>query len=143
MTPEALAQLHRAAFAPERGWSADEFQTLCAAPHVQLFTHRNGFALTRSVAGETELLTLAVAPDHRRRGIADALLKSWLDSVQAELAFLEVAADNEGARALYTKHGFVQTAQRKAYYKRPGAANVDALLMQCELTHRKGAESPV
>lgn len=142
MTPSVLAQLHQVAFAPERGWAPDEFKTLCGSPHVSLFARQNGFALARTVAGETELLTLAVDPRYRRRGIADALLKTWLQSAQAEMAFLEVAADNEGARALYAKHGFVISGRRKGYYKRPGATNVDALLMQSELTNGQRVESP-
>jgi ribosomal-protein-alanine N-acetyltransferase len=130
MTPEDLARLHRAAFAPERGWNAAEFETLCASPGVQLYLRPGGFALVRTVADEAELLTLAVDPAERRKGVADALMRDWLDATPARQAFLEVAEDNAAAQALYAKHGFSVSARRKAYYTRLEAAAVDALLMQ-------------
>lgn len=142
MTPETLAHVHQAAFASERGWQADEFETLCASPYVRLFTREHGFALVRTLANETELLTLAVDPAWQRRGIANALVSEWIQSVQATVAFLEVAQDNTGARTLYAKHGFGVTGRRKGYYKRPGAADVDALLMQSALTLGQRDKSP-
>jgi ribosomal-protein-alanine N-acetyltransferase len=133
MTPEAMARLHSAAFAPERGWSAREFEALCASSHVRTYTGAHGFALLRVVADEAELLALAVAPDQRRRGIGDALMRRWIRDCGARRAFLEVAEDNIAARALYARHGFTVAGRRKAYYSRPGAPSVDALLMQATL----------
>ena len=141
MTPPEMAALHAAAFAPARGWSAAEFSTLCAAPHVKLFSSAHGFALVRTVAEEAELLTLAVRPSHHRQGIADALMIAWMQGAQAETAFLEVAADNQSAQALYAKHGFAEVGRRKAYYARPDSSPVDAVLMQGALTCRKSGES--
>ncbi len=136
MTPGEMARIHAAAFAPQRGWNADEFTALLAQPHSSAFTAQGGFALTRTVAGETELLTLAVAPDHQRRGVANSLITEWTQSTStsAETAFLEVAADNTGAIALYNKHGFIQSGLRKAYYARADGAAADALLMTRALT---------
>ena len=141
MTPDALAGLHAAAFAPERGWQASEFADLCASPHVRLYTAPHGFALVRVVADEAELLTLAVAPDHRRLGIADGLMRQWMRDCTATQAFLEVAEDNAAARALYARHGFFETGRRRGYYARPGGDRTDALLMQAALIPRGGAES--
>jgi ribosomal-protein-alanine N-acetyltransferase len=141
VTPNDLAALHARAFAPERGWTADEFEDLIASPHVRLLTRPGGMLLVRTVAGEAEILTLAVAPDHRRRGIADALLRDWLSTTDAEEAFLEVAADNAAAQHLYQKHGFARAGLRKGYYARPHGGPVDAVLMKAALTHRNSAKS--
>jgi len=131
VTPEQLAQIHSAAFTLERGWTAAEFTDLIASAYVNLFTADGGFALTRTVAGESELLTLAVHPDHQRRGIALGLLSDWIAAIQphVETAFLEVAADNHRALALYQSAAFTRSGQRKAYYARNGAPAVDAVLM--------------
>jgi ribosomal-protein-alanine N-acetyltransferase len=134
MTPDALADLHRAAFRHDRPWSADEFRALLASPHCHLAPAPHGFALWRAVAGEAELLTIATHPDHQCRGIATALMRQWMHSAtaQADTAFLEVAADNDPAITLYARHGFVTVARRPAYYARP-ATRVDALVMRAPL----------
>ncbi|WP_187432099.1 [Ribosomal protein S18]-alanine N-acetyltransferase [Roseobacter fucihabitans] len=129
MTPQALADLHRRAFMSERAWSAQEFSDLLSNKYVSFIDEPGGFALIRSVAGEDELLTLAVDPACRRQGIADRLMSHWLAKPTGNIAFLEVAADNTPARRLYEKHGFAETGRRKAYYARDGRPAVDALLM--------------
>jgi ribosomal-protein-alanine N-acetyltransferase len=131
--PEALARLHARAFAPlGRGWSAAEFAYLVDAPHCCLCRAPYGFALSRVIAGEAELLTLATDPDHRRQGIATRLLAEVELAVARKGAarhFLEVAADNPGALALYTAAGYQTVGRRAGYYARPGGTPVDALVM--------------
>lgn len=136
MTPERMADLHRAAFQSERPWSATEFHDLLASKFARSFHDANGFALTRTVAGESELLTLAVDPVFQRQGIGRLLTMAWLDSIadNAQSAFLEVAADNVAARALYTSFGFAEVAKRSAYYARKNAAAADAIVMRRDLT---------
>ncbi|MGB3245795.1 MAG: N-acetyltransferase [Sulfitobacter sp.] len=131
-----MSALHNAAFIVDRGWSSQEFGDLLDSPHVQSFTYPHGFALTRTIAQESELLTLAVDPAHQRQGIAKALLMQWLSAISqmADTAFLEVAADNHAARALYAQVGFEQIAQRRAYYLRKAAPAVDALILRRDLT---------
>ena len=131
-----MAQIHGAAFTRDRGWSVAEFADFLSHPYVEVFTAEGGFALTRTLAGESELLTIAVAPDRQQRGIAKALLARWLHAVTpiAETAFLEVAADNSTAIALYERAGFSPTGMRKAYYRRTDGPPVDALLMSQALT---------
>ena len=134
MTPDALAELHSAAFSKDRAWSADEFRTLIDSPYCHLSTAPKGFALWRAVAGEAELLTIATHPDHQRQGIATKLMYQWMRSAQdhAGTAFLEVAADNAGAIALYGDFGFETIARRPDYYARTNTP-VDALVMQAPL----------
>ncbi|MFL4468566.1 GNAT family N-acetyltransferase [Tateyamaria armeniaca] len=134
MTPEALAALHRAAFATERAWSADEFRSLIDSPHCHLTSDTHGFALWRAVADEAELLTIATHPDHQRQGVARSLMQQWMRAAArtASTAFLEVAADNAAAIALYGQFGFDVMARRVGYYKRADHA-ADALIMRASL----------
>lgn len=135
MTPVELAQLHAAANDRDRPWTAREFSDLLTGPGVRLWTAGGGFALTRTVAGESELLTIAVAPQMRRRGIARRLVHDWLEASgdQSTCAFLEVAADNVAARHLYDSIGFTMVGTRPRYYARRDAAAADALVMRLEL----------
>jgi len=81
-----------------------------------------GYVLARSVADTAEILNVAVAPGHRRLGIARALLRQALDRLQAKgvaEAFLEVRQSNLAARSLYRDLGFRVAGMRTAYYRRP------------------------
>jgi len=136
--PDTLARLHARAFAPTgRGWSAAEFAYLVDAPHCCLCHEAHGFALSRVIAGEAELLTLATDPGHRREGIAARVLagvEAKAVQMGAERQFLEVAEDNTGARALYSAAGYAEISRRAGYYARPGGTPVDALVLSKELT---------
>lgn len=129
----ALAALHAECFRNPRPWSASELADLVDSQGTQLLTEPGGFLVGRAVAGEAEVLTLAVAPARRRHGIAGRLLRAFLTSALgegAETVFLEVAADNAAALALYRKHGFAEAGRRRGYYRdQPGAA-VDALVLR-------------
>jgi ribosomal-protein-alanine N-acetyltransferase len=132
MSPEALATLHAAAFPEGGAWSTADFAALLAAPGAILLTAPGGFLLGRSVAGEAELLMLAVAPDRRRRGIATALLERFAATCMvagAERAFLEVAEDNAAARALYAAVGFRPVGRRAGYYLRADGTRADAVIL--------------
>ena len=131
MTPEALATLHASAFTDQRPWTASEFASLLASPHTLLVTDPMGFVLGRVLASEAEILTLAVDPATRRQGRARRLLDAFLlrSAHQAETAFLDVAADNAPARALYKAAGFAETGRRKGYFARKAGPAVDAILM--------------
>ncbi len=137
MTPQDMARIHAAAFVQDRAWTAQEIADLLASPSVTHLAEPQGFALTRLFAGEAELLTLAVDPAAQRQGIGRRLLQRWMDGLeaQADTAFLEVAADNTAAIALYTSAGFRQTATRRGYYQRKDAPSVDALILSRQFTH--------
>lgn len=88
-----------------------------------------GYANFLHVLDEGDIGNVAVAPEHRRQGIADALLDALCARAAAlDLAFLtlEVRASNAPAIALYRKHGFQTVGQRRNYYQKP---DEDALLM--------------
>lgn len=130
--PADLAALHALCFTRPRPWSADEFAALLAGPGAFLAGDATAFALGRAVAGEAELLTLAVHPDARRRGRGRACLAAFEAAARARgatRAFLEVAADNAPARALYAAAGYAEAGRRRGYYAGPGGAAVDALIL--------------
>ena len=78
-----------------------------------------GFLVSRTlVAGESEILNLAVAVGCRRQGIAKALVEALLSDVSGAI-FLEVRASNEAARAFYKSLGFEEVAIRAGYYEKP------------------------
>ena len=86
----------------------------------------HGFLTYLSAAGETEVTNLAVDPEHRRRGVATALLKGLRRTLTGDI-FLEVRATNEAAQALYQHCGFVAVGIRKGYYNNP---RDDAVIMK-------------
>ncbi len=133
-----LAGLHETAF--DEPWSAADIASLLRSPGVFALNgvvdgEDAGFILCRVAADEAEVLTLAVAPEMRRRGVAGALLdQATVVAVAAgaKAMFLEVADDNPGAEALYRGRGFRQVGRRPGYFSRPGGA-VAALIMRRDL----------
>lgn len=137
MTPEALAETHQAAFDDDRPWQAGEFALLLGQKGVILAGDTDSYVLARVTADEAEILTLATHPSCRREGRAQKALAQCMIAAReagATRLFLEVAADNAPARALYTAAGFVEAGRRKGYYVRKGATAIDAIIMQRDLT---------
>ena len=134
MTPAALAALHARSFVTPRPWTEAEIARLLADPLVFLLVEGDaGFLMGRAVAGEAELLTLAVAPEARRRGLGRKLVSRFLYQARlrgAESAFLEVAEENAAARALYARTGFSEVGRRRGYYRDPKGRAVDAVVLR-------------
>lgn len=128
-----LAALHARSFPAEERWTASAFAGLLALPGCGgLLDPTGGFVLGRVAADEAEILTLAVLPERRRRGLGRALLAGWqAEAVRrgASRLFLEVAADNVAAQALYAACQFTEVGRRRRYY--PGGG--DALVLACVL----------
>jgi ribosomal-protein-alanine N-acetyltransferase len=133
--PVVLAEIHDQAF--DDPWSAPAFAALLASPGVSAFGtgDGSGFILCRVVAEEAEILTLAVTPPLRRGGVAKALVEAGAQAAfdrGARSMFLEVAADNTPAIALYDGAGFTPVGRRVGYYRRPDGA-IDALVLRRDL----------
>ncbi len=136
VTPAALAATHAAAFLQERPWSESEFASLLSGRGTILTGDAAAFAVGRVVLDEVEILTVATHPDHRRAGLARDRVVALLDmarSMGAAAAFLEVAADNDAACALYRDLGFHETGRRRSYYARE-TGKIDAITMSLRLT---------
>lgn len=132
MTPAEMAALHARSFTTPRPWSEAEITDLLASPLVFALSRPGAFLLGRVVAGEAELLTIAVHPDQRRAGLGGALVGAFPTEAAArggESAFLEVAEGNIAARALYAACGFAPAGRRRGYYHRPDGASEDALIL--------------
>ena len=116
----ALAGLHASAFPPAEAWGADAMALMLEMPGAfGLWQPGGGLVLARVVAGEAEILTLAVTPARRRQGLGAALLAGAMQAAALRGAtgmFLEVAAGNAGALALYRGFGFAQVGHRRRYY---------------------------
>src|ERR1700749_4568834 len=76
-----LAQLHGASF--HRGWGEAEFEQMLAERNTLVHRLRQGrktigFAVSRIAADEAEILSIAVDPKHRGRGLSRNLLLTHL-----------------------------------------------------------------
>ncbi|MBD8891882.1 GNAT family N-acetyltransferase [Roseibium litorale] len=138
-----LADLHALCF--PHAWSEEEIAGLLGQTGVFCLVvrrsglnnsrHPLGFVLIRSVAGEAEVLTIAVHPRHRGKGLAGRLMKAAtfkLYSDRCECLFLEVDAANEPALRLYKSLGFRKVGERRGYY-RAGEGDGTALVMRADL----------
>lgn len=117
---ERMAEIHAQSFF--KGWENDDM-----GAHIQkdicfgFGRPLEGFIILRAASDQAEILTIATAPDHRRRGIARVLLEiSETELVEngVDTVFLEVAEDNKAAIKFYQGAGFEPIGRRPGYYKR-------------------------
>ncbi|HMD69033.1 MAG TPA: ribosomal protein S18-alanine N-acetyltransferase [Chitinivibrionales bacterium] len=120
-------------------WSAAAFSSeLTADNAVNLVAQSEngtacGFVFAVLAADELEINTIAVHPDHRRRGVARCLLAAAADAARrrgAESVHLEVRSKNRVAFDLYVKLGFEIRWIRRKYYSDDGD---DAIVMSRDI----------
>jgi [ribosomal protein S18]-alanine N-acetyltransferase len=135
---ENIAILHAKALPP--GWSyagiATSFGDL---NRIVLKAHDGGalagFVILQLAADEAEILTIAVAEEWRRQGIASLLLEAVLSACEEKTVtsiYLEVAEGNGPAVQLYGKLGFKVIARRKNYYQLARSVPETALIMRLD-----------
>ena len=135
-----VAKLHAHGF--YRGWPREDFAAYISGEGTPLYVACDakrkiaGFAMLRHLGEEAELITIAVDPKWRKRGVGVALLRALIDDLlmsPAKKLFLEVAADNVAALKLYGKFGFQKVSERKGYYPRPDGTPATAIVMARDL----------
>jgi len=122
---DRVAEIERAAFTDP--WSRRSFVELLSQPQVRALALDSdgrlaGYALYSLVAGEGEILNLAVDPSSQRRGLGRRLLRAVLEAMRAAgttAVFLEVRQSNRAAIALYARAGFRPVSLRRTYYRNP------------------------
>lgn len=134
----AMARIERESF--EDYWSPDELTKDVTSKDGSIYVavaligeERAGYADMRIVADEAQIYNIATAPEFRRRGIGEALLRHMIEKSE-ELGLgtitLEVRSGNEAAMSLYEKMGFKKVGSRKGYYSK---GKEDAVLMDRDL----------
>ena len=91
-----------------------------------------GYIGSQTCGDESDVMNVAVHPDFRRRGIAEALVNALVEELKAigsHCLTLEVRASNVPAISLYEKLGFTEIGRRKNYYRNPIE---DALILRKE-----------
>jgi ribosomal-protein-alanine N-acetyltransferase len=130
----AMAAVHAAAMPPAEAWDEAAIAAqLGVAGTFGLLDPAGGMLLARVVAGEAEILALAVVPSAARQGRGTALLaaaESRAAGGGARVMYLEVAEANGPACALYARAGYVPLGRRAAYYRDGG----DALVLRKPLS---------
>ena len=108
------------------GWSAQDFLDEAAKEGGIVLAALDGDRIIGAVAGFTasdtgEILTVATAPEYRRKGIAKALLSEFFSLIpdETETIALEVRQSNTAAIALYESFGFEKAGVRKRFYRDP------------------------
>jgi ribosomal-protein-alanine N-acetyltransferase len=135
---DAMMRVMEDSFDPAYGeaWTGPQCAGLMPLPGVWLSLARDGdevvgFALSRALAGEAELLLLAVKRDRQGKGIGQMLLERFTKHAVTKGArrlHLEVR-DGNHALNLYAKAGFVEVGRRKNYYTGRDGQIYDALTL--------------
>lgn len=140
---EAIAStIMENAFSPAygEGWTPAQLGSFMSLPGVILTLARMdgarpGFALTRHVADEAELMLIAIDPQWQRKAIGKTLLLDCVNharSCRMSAIYLEVRFNNP-AVLFYQKYGFEEVHRRPSYYKGNDGTYYDALSLKLEL----------
>ncbi len=143
----SIAELHSLSF--PRGWSKSEFANLALQNNVTLLVARSvgnpdgpilGFNIVRQAEDEAEILSIAVDPKARGRGLGESLMREAIFRLRAdriEKLILEVDGSNKAAIKLYNNLGFLTVGNRPGYYRNEGPVDTadrsTALVMRLDL----------
>ncbi|MBV9882378.1 MAG: GNAT family N-acetyltransferase [Sphingomonadaceae bacterium] len=117
-------------------WTASQCAGLLPMPGVWMTIAREdgaaiGFALSRAVAGEAELLLLAVRREVQGKGVGKMLLDRFAEDAGSRGAtrlHLEVREGNH-ALSLYERAGYTLVGRRRNYYSGHAGQTYDALTL--------------
>jgi ribosomal-protein-alanine N-acetyltransferase len=123
-----------------QAWTREAFAAEFEHDPPTLFVLRSSgapvaFVVARLQVPDMDVVSLAVAPHLRGRGLGRLLLSSLLGQAASsgvQSVFLEVREGNQEARRLYRSAGFKETQRRPGFYREPAE---DAILMRLEMSH--------
>lgn len=131
-----VMEIMKASFSSLYGesWNEHQCRSMLSLPGTQLIIARcdqqpSGFAISRQIAGEEELLMIAVDPLYQNRGIGLMIMKRLISDAiknRTTAVFLEVRSNNP-AQSLYQKLGFEKIGLRPAYYTGDNKEKFDAI----------------
>ncbi len=137
LNPYELSSIHHQCFIKPRPWTTEEFSQLLKK--TLLIQKSRSFLIGRIVKSEAEILTLAVSPSERRKGLASFLMESFIKKAKlarVDRIILEVAEDNIPALDLYTKFSFTRVGERKSYYSPKTQVSVsNALVLEHNISY--------
>lgn len=137
---DVLAKLHAHGFF--RGWPREDFAAYLSQDETPVYVACDmkrriaGFLMLRNLGDESELVTVAVDPKWRGKGIGRALLRAAFEDLMmtsSRRLVLEVADDNPAALRLYRTEGFAEIGRRQGYYARANGVPATALVMARDL----------
>jgi len=126
-----VARLQRRAFRPRLAYTLTTLVVLWLLPQVRFVVARDAGRLVGCAIGDRQdnhsrVVSIAVEPDARRRGVATALLRALEAALPDGNMILMVEADNLAARALYEREGYARVGDARDYYGR----GLDGIWMQ-------------
>lgn len=136
---DTLTEIHKKCF--PRYWNRQAFTDFFAVQGTFAFlvekeNEQVAMMVYRVSFEQVDILTLAVLPAWRKRGIAKILVEKMLENCQAlgaKKIFLEVEVGNDPAIKLYENSGFKHIGRRKLYYQQLDGSLTDALVMSKKL----------
>jgi [ribosomal protein S18]-alanine N-acetyltransferase len=97
-----------------------------------------GYAVVDDWTDHQHLVSIAVRPDSRRKGVAQALLSRLIERLREGPVKLELRKSNAAALALYLRNGFSQTGTAHSYY----TDGEDAIQMQKQIDKKSEILAP-
>jgi ribosomal-protein-alanine N-acetyltransferase len=118
-------------------WNIEQLRSMLNMPYIDVLMayaengQCAGFAITRTIAEEAEIMLIAIAPEFQRKSVGGQMLEHIISTSRnggVKQIFLEVRSNN-GALDFYRKYGFSQIGCRKNYYKGSENNRYDALTL--------------
>ena len=139
-----VSRIHLISFA--EGWSGGMIERILSTTDTYGLVARDrrtwciaGFVLLRITVDECEILSLAVAPKLRGKGVGgltlDGAIRKAMELGSRSL-FLEVAEDNHIAMGLYLSREFISVGRRPGYYSNKDGTRTAAVTMSRTLRNK-------